>query len=132
LRFEKICYLCTSKLKNRIIKTKLIKTMAVIQMTDDRFEEVVLQSELPVMVDFGATWCGPCRKVEPIIEELSEEYEGKVVAVKCDVEECPGTAAKFGIMNIPTVLFFKGGQPVDKNVGAAPKKAFVEKLEKLF
>ena len=80
--------------------------MAVIQMTDDRFEEVVLKSELPVVVDFGATWCGPCKKVEPFIEELSEEYAGKVVAVKCDVEECPGTAAKFGIMNIPTVLFF--------------------------
>ena len=106
--------------------------MAVIQMTDDRFEEVVLESELPVMVDFGATWCGPCKKVEPIIEELSEEYEGKVIAVKCDVEECTGTAAKFGIMNSPTVLFFKSGQPVDKNVGAAPKKVFVEKLEKLF
>ena len=106
--------------------------MAVIQMTDDRFEEVVLKSELPVVVDFGATWCGPCRKVEPIIEELSEEYEDKLIAVKCDVEECPGIAAKYGIMNIPTVLFFKGGEPVDKNVGAAPKKVFVEKLEKLF
>ena len=101
-------------------------------MTDDRFEEVVLKSELPVMVDFGATWCGPCKKVEPVIEEISEEYAGKMIAVKCDVEECPDTAAKFGIMNIPTVLFFKGGQIVDKNVGAAPKKAFVEKLEKLF
>ena len=106
--------------------------MAVIQMTDDRFEEVVLKSELPVLVDFGATWCGPCKKVEPVIEEISEEYAGKMIAVKCDVEECPDTAAKFGIMNIPTVLFFKGGQIVDKNVGAAPKKAFVEKLEKLF
>ena len=105
--------------------------MAVIQMTDDRFEEVVLKSELPVMVDFGATWCGPCRMVEPIIEELSEEYAGKVIAVKCDVEECPGTAGKYGIMNIPSVLFFKDGQPVDKNVGAAPKKVFVAKLEKL-
>ena len=106
--------------------------MAVIQMTDDRFEEVVLKSELPVMVDFGATWCGPCKKVEPMIEEISEEYAGKMIAVKCDVEECPDTAAKFGIMNIPTVLYFKGGQPVDKNVGAAPKKMFVEKLEKLW
>ena len=82
--------------------------MAVIQMTDDRFEEVVLKSELPVMVDFGATWCGPCKKVEPIIEEISEEYAGKMIAVKCDVEECPATASKFGIMNIPTVIFFKG------------------------
>ena len=105
--------------------------MAVIQMTDDRFEEVVLKSELPVMVDFGATWCGPCKKVEPIIDEISEEYAGKMIAVKCDVEECPDTAAKFGIMNIPTVLYFKGGQIADKNVGAAPKKVFVEKLEKL-
>ena len=73
-------------------------------MTDDRFEEVVLKSELPVMVDFGATWCGPCKKVEPIVEEISEEYAGRMVAVKCDVEECPDTAAKFGIMNIPTVV----------------------------
>lgn len=106
--------------------------MAVIQMTDDQFEEVVLKSELPVMVDFGATWCGPCKKVEPIVEEISEEYAGKMIAVKCDVEECSATAAKYGIMNIPSVLYFKGGQVVDKNVGAAPKKVFVEKLEKLF
>ena len=106
--------------------------MAVIQMTDDQFEEVVLKSELPVMVDFGATWCGPCKKVEPVVEEISEEYAGKMIAVKCDVEDCSGTAAKYGIMNIPSVLYFKGGQVVDKNVGAAPKKVFVEKLEKLF
>ena len=106
--------------------------MAVIKMTDDQFEEVVLKSKLPVIVDFGATWCGPCKKVEPIIEELSDEYVGKVNVVKCDVEECPRTAAMFGIMNIPTVLFFKDGKPIDKNVGAAPKKMFVEKLEKLF
>ena len=105
--------------------------MAVIQMTDDRFEEVVLKSEIPVMVDFGATWCGPCKRVEPIVDEISEEYAGRMIAVKCDVEECPDTAAKFGIMNIPTVLYFKGGQIADKNVGAAPKKVFVEKLEKL-
>ena len=132
MQVEKNCYLCISKLKKESLSTKQIKTMAVIQMTDDRFEEVVLKSELPVMVDFGATWCGPCKKVEPIVEEISEEYAGKMIAVKCDVEECPDTAAKFGIMNIPTVLYFKGGQPVDKNVGAAPKKVFVEKLEKLF
>ena len=101
-------------------------------MTDDRFDEVVLKSELPVMVDFGATWCGPCKKVEPMVEEISEEYAGKMIAVKCDVEDCPETAAKFGVMNIPTVIYFKDGKPVDKNVGAAPKKVFVEKLEKLF
>jgi Thioredoxin domain-containing protein len=106
--------------------------MAVIQMTDDRFEEVVLKSELPVMVDFGATWCGPSKKVEPIVEELSEEYEGKMIAVKCDVEECPGTAGKYGIMNIPTAFTSRVASLSTKNVGAAPKKVFVEKLEKLF
>ena len=104
----------------------------MIEITDETFEEVVMQPELPVIVDFGATWCGPCKKVAPIVEEIGEEYAGKVVAVKCDIEDCPGVTAKFGIMNIPTVLYFKGGQVVDKNVGAAPKKLFVEKLEKLF
>lgn len=105
--------------------------MAVIQMTDDRFEEVVLKSELPVMVDFGGTWCGPCKRVEPLVEEISEEYAGKMIAVKCDVDECPGSARQFMVMSIPTVLFFKAGQIVDKQVGAAPKKVYVEKLEKL-
>lgn len=103
-----------------------------ISITDANFEEVVLKSEVPVIVDFGAAWCGPCKKVEPIIEEIGEEYAGKAVAVKCDVEECPETAGKYGIMNIPAVLYFKNGELVDKNVGAAPKKVFVEKLEKLF
>lgn len=100
-------------------------------MTDDRFEEVVLKSELPVMVDFSATWCGPCKKVAPIVEKIGEDYAGKVVVVKCDVEECEEVARRYGIMNIPTVLYFKDGEVVDKNVGAAPEKVFVEKLEKL-
>ena len=104
----------------------------MIELRDEIFEETVLKSELPVIVDFSATWCGPCKKVAPIIEKIGEDYAGKVNVVKCDVEECPGTAGKYGIMNIPTVLYFKGGEPVDKNVGAAPKKVFVEKLEKLF
>jgi thioredoxin 1 len=103
----------------------------MIELRDEIFEETVLKSELPVIVDFSATWCGPCKKVAPIIEKIGEDYAGKVNVVKCDVEECPGTAAKFGIMNIPTVLYFKGGQVVDKNVGAAPEKVFTEKLEKL-
>ena len=100
-------------------------------MTDDRFEEVVMKSEVPVMVDFGDTWCGPCKRVEPLVEEISEEYAGKMIAVKCDVDECPDSARKFMVMSIPTVLFLKGGQIVDKQVGAAPKKVYVEKLEKL-
>ena len=103
----------------------------MIELTDETFEEVVMKSELPVVIDFGATWCGPCKKVAPIIDEIGEEYEGKIVAVKCDIEDCPEVTRRFGIMNIPTVLFIKDGQIVDKNVGAAPKKVFVEKLEKL-
>ena len=101
-----------------------------INITEENFKQVLADNPV-VMVDFGATWCGPCKKVEPLVDEISEEYAGKMIAVKCDVEECPDTAAKFGVMNIPTVIYFKGGQPVDKNVGAAPKKVFVEKLEKL-
>lgn len=103
----------------------------MIELRDEIFEETVLKSEVPVMVDFSATWCGPCKKVAPIVEKIGEDYAGKVVVVKCDVEECPETATKFGIMNIPTVLYFKGGQVVDKNVGAAPERVFIEKLERL-
>lgn len=103
----------------------------MIELRDEIFEETVLNSMIPVIVDFSATWCGPCKKVAPIIEKIGEDYAGKVLVVKCDVEECPGTSAKFGIMNVPTVLFFKGGQVVDKNVGAAPERVFVEKIEKL-
>ena len=103
----------------------------MIEWTNEIFEETVLKSELPVMVDFSATWCGPCKRVAPIIEKIGEDYAGKVLVVKCDVEECDEVARNYGIMNIPTVLYFKGGQVVDKNVGAAPEKVFVEKLEKL-
>ena len=90
-----------------------------------------MKSELPVMVDFSATWCGPCKKVAPIVEKIGDDYAGKLVVVKCDVEECDDVARQYGIMSIPTVLYFKGGQVVDKNVGLAPEKVFVEKLEKL-
>ena len=103
----------------------------MIELRDEIFEETVLKSELPVMVDFSATWCGPCKKVAPIIEKIGEDYAGKVLVVKCDVEDCPEVSRNYGIMNIPTVLYFTGGQVVDKNVGAAPEKVFVEKLEKL-
>lgn len=86
---------------------------------------------LPLVVDFWATWCGPCRMVAPIIEELDKTYEGKVVIGKCDVEECEDLAAEFGIRNIPSILFFKNGEVVDKVIGAQPKAKFVEKIEAL-
>ena len=103
--------------------------MAVVEVTDQNFEEVVLKSDIPVMVDLWAVWCGPCKMIHPIIEELSEEYEGKALMTKLDVDSNRETAIKYGIRNIPTVLFIKNGEVVDKQVGAVPKKKFVEKLE---
>ena len=103
--------------------------MAVTEVTDQNFDEIVLQSDIPVMVDLWAVWCGPCKMIHPIIEELSEEYEGKALMTKLDVDTNKETAMKYGIRNIPTVLFIKNGEVVDKQVGAVPKKKFVEKLE---
>lgn len=102
-----------------------------IAVNDSNFEEVVLKSEHPVLVDFWAEWCGPCKMMLPIVEEISKEFEGKITVAKVDVDSSQGTAAKFGIRNIPTILFFKGGSVVDKQVGAVPKASLVEKINKL-
>ena len=103
--------------------------MAITEVTDQNFNEIVLQSDIPVMVDLWAAWCGPCKMIHPIIEEISQEYEGKALMVKLDVDINKETALKYGIRNIPTVLFIKNGELVDKQVGAVPKKKFIEKLE---
>lgn len=100
-----------------------------IEVTDANFEEVVLKSEIPVLVDFWAEWCGPCRMVAPVVEELSQDYDGKVLVTKVDVDSNPNTAMQFGIRNIPTILFVKGGEVVDKHVGAAPKSALADKID---
>lgn len=102
-----------------------------IELTDANFEEQVMKSDKPVLVDFWAVWCGPCRMVGPVVEELSKEYDGKAVIGKVDVDNNPETAARFGIRNIPTLLFFKNGEIVDKQVGAAPKPVFAQKLDAL-
>lgn len=102
-----------------------------IEITDANFEELVVNSDKPVMIDFWAVWCGPCRMIAPIVEEMTTEYDGKAVIGKVDVDSNPNIAMKYGIRNIPTVLFVKGGEVVDKQVGAAPKQAFTAKLDAL-
>lgn len=102
-----------------------------IEVTDENFDEIVLQSEKPVLVDFWAEWCGPCRMIGPLVAELSDEYKDKAVITKMDVDSNPGTAARFGIRNIPTVLFFKNGEVADKQVGAVPKTILASKIDNL-
>ncbi len=102
-----------------------------LEITDSNFEELVLKSEHPVMVDFWAEWCGPCRMVGPIVEELSKDYDGKAVVGKLDVDTNQQYAAKYGVRNIPTILFFKGGELVDRKVGVAPKENYSEVLDNL-
>ena len=102
-----------------------------INVTDSNIKEVVLDSKLPVMVDFWATWCGPCRMVAPIVEQLAKEYEGKAVVAKCNVEEAEQAPVNYGIRNIPTLLFFKDGELKDKMVGSNTKEAIEGKLKAL-
>ena len=100
-----------------------------LEITDVNFQEVVLNSDIPVLVDFWATWCGPCRTVGPIVDELATELEGKAVVGKVNVDTNSETPQTYGIRSIPTLLVFKNGELVDKLVGAVPKSQLLEKLE---
>ena len=102
-----------------------------LEITDSSFEQTVLKSDKPVMVDFWAAWCGPCRMVGPIMDELSSEYEGKAVVGKVDIDSNQQYAAQFGVRNIPTVLIFKNGELVDRKVGVSSKSDYAEALDKL-
>ncbi len=101
-----------------------------LEIKDDNFQALLAEGK-PVVIDFWAPWCGPCKMVGPIIEELAAEYEGKVLIGKCDVDDNNDVAVEFGIRNIPSVLFFKDGKLVDKQVGSAPKSVYVSKVEAL-
>ena len=100
-----------------------------LEITDASFEEVVLKSDKPVMVDFWAAWCGPCRMVGPIIDEISSDYDGKAVVGKLDVDANQEFAAKYGVRNIPTVLIFKDGEVVGRQVGVSPKTTYAQALD---
>jgi thioredoxin 1 len=102
-----------------------------VTLTDANFQSEVIDSDQPVLVDFWATWCGPCRIIAPVIEELAVEFEGKAKLAKLDVDHNPQSAMAFGVRSIPTLLFFKNGQVVDQLVGTAPKKVLAQKLENL-
>ena len=104
--------------------------MSVVNVSDANYKEVLAAGQ-PVVLDFWAEWCGPCRMVGPIIDELAEEYDGRITVGKVNVDENDAVVGQYGIRNIPTVLFFKDGQVVDKQVGAGQKAAFVEKMNKL-
>jgi thioredoxin 1 len=97
-------------------------------VSDAAFEKEVLRSTIPVLVDFWATWCGPCKMIAPVVEEIAREYEGKVKVVKVDVDSNPETSMKFSIRSIPTLMVFKGGTVVEQIIGGLPKKSLVDKL----
>ena len=100
-----------------------------IALTDENFAQEVLESEIPVLIDFWAAWCGPCRMIAPIVEELSSEYQGKAKICKVDVDSAQKTAADFGIRSIPTLLIFKEGKVADQMIGAVPKEQITDKLD---
>lgn len=99
------------------------------KLDSSNFDSVLATKNMPVMVDFWATWCGPCRMVAPVIEQVAEEYEGRVIVGKVDVDECGDLAMRYGVMSIPTVMVFVNGQPVAKQIGAAPKTTYAAMLD---
>jgi thioredoxin 1 len=102
--------------------------MSTVPVTDDTFQIKVLESQLPVVVDFWAEWCGPCKQIAPALEQLSDELVGKVTIAKLDIEESPNTGSRYGVRGIPTMMLFRGGQMVSMKVGAMPKQKILEWL----
>lgn len=105
------------------------KTQSYVTLTDRNFQREVIESQKPVLVDFWAPWCGPCQAMGPVIKEIAEEFQSRVVVAKVDVDNHPEIAARYGIQSIPTLLIFQNGEVVDQSVGTMPKKALAQKLE---
>jgi len=103
----------------------------IVNATDATFESEVLNAGGPVLVDFSATWCGPCKKLEPVVHEIAAEYGARLKVVKVDVDSAPGTAARFGVLSVPTLLLFREGQVRDQYVGVLSKKALADKVDKV-
>ena len=103
----------------------------IVQATDQSFESEVLSSAEPVLVDFSAVWCGPCQKLEPVVHEIAAEYGGRLKVVKVDVDTSPSTAAKFGVLSVPTLMLFRGGQVKDQYIGVLSKKALADRVDKV-
>lgn len=103
----------------------------MLELDDATFESTIKGSDIPVIVDFSATWCGPCQRLKPIIEELSNEYDGKVKIAKLDIDSSPNTPTAFGIMSVPTILFFKDGEKVDQSIGLQSKDSLKKKIDGL-
>lgn len=103
----------------------------MLELTDANFESEVKEADIPVVVDFGASWCGPCVRIKPIMEDLANEYDGRVKIATFDVDASPQTPAMFRIMSVPTLVFFKGGEPVDQVIGLQPRQALKDRIEKL-
>ena len=118
-------------LLNRTLKNSESIFIMAVEFTDANFEELAINSDKPVLVDFWAEWCGPCRMVGPVVEELAGDYDGKAVIGKVNVDHNSDVSQRFGIRNIPTILFLKNGEVVDKSVGAVPKNVLAEKLDAL-
>ena len=118
------------RLKNSKSRRRRSEVM-VTDVTDQDFEEMVIKSTLPVLVDLWAPWCGPCRMVAPVVDKLAEKYQGKFKFYRLNVDENPQTASKYGVMSIPTLLFFKGGKAVDTVIGAVPERVLQPKIDDL-
>lgn len=120
--------ICTFKTRINLVK-QLNNNIMAVEITEANFEELVMNSDKPVMLDFWAEWCGPCKLVGPIIDQIHDEYEGKALVGKVNVDNNQAIAGKFGVRNIPTITFIKNGEVVDKMVGAAGKDQFTAKLD---